>query len=60
MIRAKIIGAGGYGGVGVIELLLGHPEAKVTSLAAAADVGIAMSDLWPHQKGFCDDPILSY
>ena len=60
MIRAKVVGAGGYGGVGIVEFLLGHPEAKVTTLAAAADVGIAMSDLWPHLKGFCDDTILSY
>jgi N-acetyl-gamma-glutamyl-phosphate reductase len=60
MIRAKVIGAGGYGGVGLVELLLGHPEVKVTRLVAAADVGIAMSDLWPHLKGFCDEPILSY
>lgn len=60
MIRAKVVGAGGYGGVGLVEFLLGHPEVKITTLAAAADVGIAMSDLWPHLKGFCDDMILSY
>lgn len=60
MIRVKIVGAGGYGGVGVTELLLEHPEAKIVCLAASADVGIAMSDLWPHLKGFCDQPILSY
>lgn len=60
MIRVKVVGAGGYGGVGLVELLLGHPEARITTLAAAADVGIPMSDLWPHLKGFCDDTILSY
>jgi len=60
MIRAKVVGAGGYGGVGLVELLLGHPEVEIQTLAAAADVGIAMSDLWPHLKGFCDATILSY
>ncbi|MBP7275825.1 MAG: N-acetyl-gamma-glutamyl-phosphate reductase [Kiritimatiellae bacterium] len=60
MIRVKVVGAGGYGGVGIVELLLQHPEAEITTLAASADVGIAMSDLWPHLKGFCDAPILSY
>ncbi|MCX7818298.1 MAG: N-acetyl-gamma-glutamyl-phosphate reductase [Kiritimatiellae bacterium] len=60
MIRAKVVGAGGYGGVGLVELLLGHPEVKITTLAAAADVGVAMSELWPHLRGFCDQTILSY
>ncbi len=60
MIRVKVVGAGGYGGVGIVELLLQHPEAKIATLAASADVGIPMSDLWPHLKGFCDDTILSY
>ncbi len=60
MIRAKVVGAGGYGGVGLVELLLGHPEVRITTLAAAADVGVAMSDLWPHLRGFCDVTILSY
>ena len=60
MIKAKVVGAGGYGGVGIVEFLLGHPEAEVCCLAASADVGIAMSDLWPHLKGFCDRMILAY
>lgn len=60
MIKVKVVGAGGYGGVGLVELLLGHPEVKITTLAAAADVGMPMSDLWPHLKGFCDDVVLSY
>lgn len=60
MIRAKVVGAGGYGGVGLVELLLGHPEVQITTLAAAADVGMGMSELWPHLRGFCDQTILSY
>jgi len=59
MITAKIVGAGGYGGVGITELLLGHPEVKVKTLVAATETGMPMSDLYPHLKGFCDLPILT-
>ena len=58
MIRAKVIGAGGYGGVGIIELLAGHPEVKLTSLVDVTDVGSPISQLYPHLMGFCDMPIL--
>lgn len=58
MITAKIVGAGGYGGVGITELLLSHPEVKIKTLVAATETGMAMSDLYPHLKGFCDLPIL--
>ncbi len=58
MITAKIVGAGGYGGVGITELLLGHPEVKITTLVAAAETGMKMSELYPHLDGFIDLPIL--
>src|ERR1035437_9632987 len=57
MIRAKIIGAGGYGGVGIIELLLGHPEAQIACLVDVESVGLPISSLYPHLIGFCDMPI---
>jgi len=57
MIRAKVVGAGGYGGVGITELLLGHPEAEPTCLVDVNDVGRRMSDLYPHLAGFCDTEI---
>ncbi|MBN1268651.1 MAG: N-acetyl-gamma-glutamyl-phosphate reductase [Kiritimatiellae bacterium] len=59
MITAKIIGAGGYGGVGITELLLRHPEARIGCLVDVADVGKPMSALYPHLAGFCDDAIVS-
>lgn len=59
MIRAKVIGAGGYGGVGITELLLRHPEAQLVCLVAKNDVGMKMSDLYPHLQGYCDLPILA-
>ena len=58
MINVKIIGCGGYGGLGLVELLLRHPEAKIQTLVAATETGMPMSDLYPHLKGFCDLPIL--
>lgn len=59
MIRAKVVGAGGYGGVGITELLLGHPEAKIACLVDVTDVGTPMSRLYPHLAGFCDMPLIA-
>ena len=59
MIRAKIVGAGGYGGAGIIELLLGHGQTQIACLADISDVGAPISKLYPHLAGFCDMPIVS-
>ncbi len=59
MIRAKVIGAGGYGGVGITELLLKHPETEIGCLVSLSDTGRRMSDVFPHLRGFCDDVIVS-
>ena len=58
MIRAKIVGCAGYGGVGITELLLRHPEAEIACLISQTEVGMPMSTLYPHLTGFCDLPIL--
>jgi N-acetyl-gamma-glutamyl-phosphate reductase len=58
MIRAKVIGAGGYGGAGIIELLAVHPEAEIACLVDLADVGSPINALYPHLTGFCEMPIL--
>ena len=57
-IKAVIVGAGGYGGCGAIELLISHPEVQIAGLIDKQDVGRPLSDLYPHLKGFCDLPIL--
>ena len=58
-VKVGIIGAGGYGGCGAVELLLGHPYAEIVSLIDKEDVGKPMSDPYPHLKGFCDLPLMA-
>jgi N-acetyl-gamma-glutamyl-phosphate reductase len=53
-IRVGIIGAGGYGGCGAVELLSAHPHVEIGALMDKQDVGKPMSDLYPHLAGFCD------
>lgn len=57
-IRVGIIGAGGYGGCGATELLWAHPHAEIAVLLDTQDIGRAISDLYPHLKGFCDLPLM--
>ncbi len=59
MIRAKIVGAGGYGGVGISELLHGHPEAEIAALVDVENVGQPLSALYPHLAGYIDIPIVA-
>ncbi len=59
MITVKVIGASGYGGIGIIELLLNHPEVKLQTLVALESVGQPISELYPHLAGFCDKVVLS-
>ncbi|NCD33300.1 MAG: N-acetyl-gamma-glutamyl-phosphate reductase [Spartobacteria bacterium] len=57
--RAKIVGASGYGGIGIIELLLKHPEVDISCLVSVQDVGQPISKLYPHLSGFCDQVIVA-
>ncbi len=58
-IKVGIIGAGGYGGCGAIELLQSHPFAEIKVLIDKLDIGKPISDLYPHLTGFCDLPLMS-
>lgn len=53
MYRAQIVGATGYGGLGVLELLLQHPEFEVASLVARDDAGRRIDEVYPHLTGRC-------
>ena len=59
MIHAKIIGASGYGGIGIIELLHSHPEVTIETLVAMESVGQPISVLYPHLAGFCDKVVVA-
>ncbi|MBN1569417.1 MAG: N-acetyl-gamma-glutamyl-phosphate reductase [Acidobacteria bacterium] len=59
MIRVKLIGAGGYGGIGMVELLMRHPEASLSALVDVQGVGGKLSDMWPYLRGHCDQTILA-
>ncbi len=57
-IKVGIIGAGGYGGCGAVELLSAHPHAELKALMDKQDIGKPISDLYPHLTGFCDMAIM--
>ena len=50
-IRVGIIGAGGYGGCGTVELLIRHPYAEIAALIDKQDVGKPYSEIYPHLTG---------
>lgn len=58
MIKAKVVGAGGYGGIGIVELLHSHPSAKLSCLVDVENIGAPISKLYPHLAGFCDNVIV--
>lgn len=57
-IKVGIIGAGGYGGCGAVELLCRHPGVEIRALMDKQDVGKPMSEIYPHLAGFCDLPLM--
>lgn len=59
MIKVKIVGCSGYGGIGLSELLVSHPEADIVALVAKESVGQPISALYPHLEGHLDLPILA-
>ncbi len=58
-VKVKVVGATGYGGLGIIDLLLRHPHAEIGALVAREDAGKRISDVYPHLAGYCDLPILA-
>jgi N-acetyl-gamma-glutamyl-phosphate reductase len=51
--RVQIVGATGYGGLGILELLLEHPGFEITALAARDDAGKRIDEVYPHLTGRC-------
>ena len=50
-MRVQVVGATGYGGLGILELLLQHPEFEVGTLIARDDAGRRIADVYPHLSG---------
>ncbi len=59
-IRVAIIGAGGYGGCGAIEILHRHPDAEIVQLVDITGIGRKISEIHPHLKGLVDLKIRSF
>ncbi|MFC1669136.1 N-acetyl-gamma-glutamyl-phosphate reductase [Spirochaetota bacterium] len=57
MKNVTIIGASGFGGVGLIGILLNHPEFKIKQLIDKINVDEPISNIYPYLKGFCDIPV---
>src|SRR3954452_8165253 len=41
----------------MVELVLRHPEIRLTSLLAVSDVGKPLSSFYPHLRGYCDQVV---
>ncbi|MCB1196052.1 N-acetyl-gamma-glutamyl-phosphate reductase [bacterium] len=54
MIRVKVVGAGGYGGGGLLELLARHPKVTVKGVINPSEVGKPLGILVPHLQEFYD------
>ena len=52
--RAQLVGATGYGGLGILELLLQHPDFEAAQLVARDDAGKRIADVYPHLEGRTD------
>ncbi len=59
MKNALIVGATGFGGLGLIEILLRHPGITIRQLIARRDVGMRINEVFPHLTGFCELPVQS-
>lgn len=54
MKKATIIGATGFGGLGLIEMLMRHPNLSIKQLIAQGDVNIPVSKIFPGLTGIYD------
>lgn len=54
MTRIKLVGATGYGGLGLIELCLAHPEFNIVCAVATQDTGKPLAAVWPYLQGYTD------
>jgi N-acetyl-gamma-glutamyl-phosphate reductase len=58
--KVTIVGATGYGGLGLIEILLRHPSIEIVQLTAKKEVNVPISKIFPHLKGLFDMEVQDY
>lgn len=58
--RVGILGASGYTGAELIRILLGHPRAEITYLAARERLAPRASDVLPQLRGVLEIPIEAF
>ena len=54
MIKVGIIGGTGYTGIGLVGILLRHPEAEIEWVTSKSYAGKKLSDVYPHLSGLTD------
>jgi len=54
MIRVAIVGGTGYTGSELLRLLSLHPEVSIAAITSRAEVGLAVTDMFPHLRGRLD------
>lgn len=54
MLRAAVVGAGGYAGIEAVRILLAHPEFEVTCAVSDANEGLRLADVYPALAGSTD------
>lgn len=59
-VRAAVVGATGYAGVELCRLLLAHPNAELTVLAAASTAGQSINEALPSLTGLVEGEIESF
>lgn len=59
-MHISIVGITGYTGLELLRLALNHPHVTVSSIHATKEVGVQISDIFPHLKGICDKEIQSF
>ncbi|MBP7901264.1 MAG: N-acetyl-gamma-glutamyl-phosphate reductase [Spirochaetes bacterium] len=55
--KCAIIGATGFGGLGLLEILTRHPNLEATQLFARKETGIKINEIFPSLTGFYDTEV---
>lgn len=58
--KITIIGATGFGGLGLIQILLDHPGFEITQLSARKDTGKNISEIFPSLEGVFSQTIIDF